>query len=172
MRQLFFRRSNGARAQDASLLLSGMAGKLSGRPVLGWRAAGALRGARLPHSAAGLRIPWIGNFGRYRTHPEMARLTIAAVRGLEGQGASVEESTDPCFEDLFGVYTVIASSAHAGRYGGLAERWHDQMTPSMLDSIAKGTRWSAVDLYALAISARACSAVCSDCSSASTQRRQ
>src|ERR1700722_12936140 len=97
-------------------------------------------------AARGLKIGWIEHFGRYRTDPEVARLTGAAVRDLEAQGAIVEELRDPCFDDVFDIYTVIASSAHMGRFGGLVERWGERMTPSMLDSIAKGRRWSVADL--------------------------
>ena len=68
------------------------------------------------------------------------------MRHLEAEGARVDELHEPCFDDVFDVYAVIASSAHAARFGGLVERWHQRMTPSILDSIAKGTRWSAVDL--------------------------
>jgi len=135
------------RAQDASLLLSVMAaGKLAGDPYAIGAPPPPAAALDVPETAAGLRIGWIEHFGRYRTDPEVARLTAAAVRGLEAQGASVEDLYDPCFNDLFDVYTVIASSAHAARYGGLVEHWSERMTPSMLDSIAKGTRWSAVEL--------------------------
>ena len=132
-------------AQDVALLLSVMAGKLHADPFsIGAPPPPAATLA--PEGAArGLRIGWIEHFGRYRTDPEVARLTGAAVGSLATQGAIVEELRDPCFDDAFDTYTVIASSAHAARYGGLVEQWGQRMTPSMLDSIAKGTRWSAVD---------------------------
>jgi aspartyl-tRNA(Asn)/glutamyl-tRNA(Gln) amidotransferase subunit A len=135
------------RVQDVSVLFSVMAGMLAadpfslGAPALPKSILGAPEG-----TTAGLRIGWIEHFGRYRTEPEVAALTSAAVRAFERQGAHVEELHDPCFDDVFDTYTVIASSAHAARFGGLVERWHERMTPSILDSIAKGTRWSAVDL--------------------------
>jgi len=134
------------RVEDVALLLSVMAGKLAADPYsIG---APPLAGALAPADGAarGLKIGWIEHFGRYRTDHEVARLSAAAVRGLEAQGAIVEELRDPCFDDVFDIYTVIASSAHMGRFGGLVERWGERMTPSMLDSIAKGRRWSVADL--------------------------
>jgi aspartyl-tRNA(Asn)/glutamyl-tRNA(Gln) amidotransferase subunit A len=133
------------RVQDVSLLLSIMAGKLSADPFSIGAPPPAAAALEAVDSAAGIRIGWIEHFGRYRTDPEVARLTAAAVRDLEAQGALVEELRDPCFDDVFDIYTVLASSAHAARYGGLVERWSERMTPSILESIEKGRRWSAVD---------------------------
>jgi aspartyl-tRNA(Asn)/glutamyl-tRNA(Gln) amidotransferase subunit A len=135
------------RVQDVGLLLSVMAGMLPADPFS--------LGAPLPFkvaleapegAAAGMRIGWIEHFGRYRTDPEVVSLTEAAVRELQAEGARVDELHAPCFDDVFDTYTVIASSAHAARFGGLVERWRERMTPSILDSIAKGARWSATDL--------------------------
>jgi aspartyl-tRNA(Asn)/glutamyl-tRNA(Gln) amidotransferase subunit A len=137
------------RAQDVSLLLSIMAGKLAADPFsIGAPPPPAPEPEpelEAPEAASGIRIGWIEHFGRYRTDPEVARLTGAVVRDLGAQGALVDELRDPCFDDIFEIYTVIASSAHAARYGGLVERWRERMTPSIFDSIEKGTRWSAVD---------------------------
>ncbi|WP_204322270.1 amidase family protein, partial [Streptococcus pneumoniae] len=55
-------------------------------------------------AAKGLRIGWIEHFGRYRTDPEVGRLTRAAVMALAAEGASVEELHDPCFDDVFETY--------------------------------------------------------------------
>jgi aspartyl-tRNA(Asn)/glutamyl-tRNA(Gln) amidotransferase subunit A len=132
------------RVGDVGLLLSVMAGKLAADPFsIGSPPPPAAPVE--PEAAAGMRIGWIEHFGRYRTEPEVSRLTGAALRDLERQGAIVEELHDPCFDDVFDIYTVLASSAHAARYGGLVERWRERMTPTMLDSIAKGAQWSAVD---------------------------
>jgi aspartyl-tRNA(Asn)/glutamyl-tRNA(Gln) amidotransferase subunit A len=133
------------RAQDVSLLLSIMAGKLAADPFSIGAPPPPTPALEAPETASGIRIGWIEHFGRNRTDPEVARLTGAVVRDLEAQGALVEELRDPCFDDVFDIYTVIASSAHASRFGGLVERWRERMTPSILDSIEKGTRWSAVD---------------------------
>jgi len=134
------------RAQDVALLLSVMAGPLPADPYSIGAPSLAIDLASPERAAPGLKIGWIEHFGRYRTAPEVARLTGAAVRGLEAQGAVVEELHDPCFDDVFDIYTVIASSAHMARYGGLVERWGERMTPSFLDSVAKGKKWSVVDV--------------------------
>jgi aspartyl-tRNA(Asn)/glutamyl-tRNA(Gln) amidotransferase subunit A len=132
-------------AQDTALLLSVIAGPLAADPY-SIAAPPAPMADLVVEMAKDLKIGWIEHFGRYRTEPEVARLTGAAMRGLEAAGAVVEELRDPCFDDVFDTYTVIASSAHAARYGALVERWGERMTPSMLDSIAKGQPWSAIDL--------------------------
>jgi aspartyl-tRNA(Asn)/glutamyl-tRNA(Gln) amidotransferase subunit A len=132
------------RIKDVDLLLSVMAGPLAADPYS--IAVPPLSGpGGTPENIAGMRIGWIEHFGKYQTDPEVAGLTGAAVRSLEAQGAIVDELHDPCFDDVFDTYTIIASSAHAARYGGLVERWGDRMTPSILDSIAKGRRWSAAE---------------------------
>ena len=130
---------------DTALLLSVMAGPLAADPYS--LAAPALAEKRRPaeNAARGLRIGWIEHFGPYRTESEVAQLTGSAVRHLAAEGAIVEDVSEPAFDDVFATYTVIASSAHAARYGGLVERWRDRMTPSMVESIEKGTRWSAID---------------------------
>jgi aspartyl-tRNA(Asn)/glutamyl-tRNA(Gln) amidotransferase subunit A len=127
------------------LPVSVMAGPLATDPFSIASPPAPAAGLQVLENAAGLRIGWIEHFGRYRTDPEVARLTGVTVRGLEAQGAIVEELRDPCFEDVFATYMVIASSAHAARFSGLVERWREQMTPSILDSIAKGARWSAAE---------------------------
>jgi aspartyl-tRNA(Asn)/glutamyl-tRNA(Gln) amidotransferase subunit A len=133
------------RAEDAAVLLSVMAGPLAADPYSLAVPPLSADVTTADGAAAGLRIGWVEHFGRYRTEPEVADLTGAAVHALARQGAHVEELHDPCFDDVFDTYTVIASSAHTARFGGLVERWRDRMTPSILDSIAKGSRWSAAE---------------------------
>jgi aspartyl-tRNA(Asn)/glutamyl-tRNA(Gln) amidotransferase subunit A len=133
------------RAADAGLLLSVMAGNLAIDPY-------AIAAPPMPAVAAAnampprLRVAWGEHFGGYRTDPEVARLTAAAVNSLAAEGAIVEAVHDPAFDNVFDTYTVIASSAHAARYGALVERWAERMTPSMIASIEKGGKWSATDL--------------------------
>jgi aspartyl-tRNA(Asn)/glutamyl-tRNA(Gln) amidotransferase subunit A len=132
------------RVEDVALLLSVMAGPLAADP---WSlAAPPLSGKPPERAPRGIRIGWVEHFGKYRTEAEVAGLTGAAVRRLEAEGAIVEELRDPCFDDVFDTYTIIASSAHAARFGGIVERWGPRMTPSMLESIAKGQRWSTAEL--------------------------
>ncbi len=92
-----------------------------------------------------LRIGWIEHFGRYRTDPEVAQLTGAMVASLQREGHSVEPIADPCFNDIFETYVVIATTAHAARLSSLVETWGDKLTASMRKSIARGAQYSAVD---------------------------
>jgi aspartyl-tRNA(Asn)/glutamyl-tRNA(Gln) amidotransferase subunit A len=135
------------RVQDADLLLSVMAGPLAADPYS--IAVPPIVAAVTPPAVGaptGMRIAWVEHFGTYRTDPEVAQLCGAALHSLAAEGAIVEEAHPACFDNVFEFYTVIASSAHAARYGALVERWGERMTPSMLDSIVKGTRWSAAEL--------------------------
>ncbi|WP_204325222.1 hypothetical protein, partial [Stenotrophomonas maltophilia] len=70
--------------------------------------------------------------------PEVGRLTRAAVMALAAEGASVEELHDPCFDDVFETYVVLATTAHATRLGPLVERFGEAMTDSLRASIARG----------------------------------
>ena len=130
-------------AADAALLLRVIAGPIDPDP---YSLAQRPLGAHPPEpQARGIRIGWIEQFGRYRTDPEVASLTAAAIGRLEAAGAEVEALHDPCFADLFDTYTVLASTAHAARFGPLAERFGDAMTESLRESIARGNGWSAVE---------------------------
>jgi aspartyl-tRNA(Asn)/glutamyl-tRNA(Gln) amidotransferase subunit A len=130
-------------AGDTALLLSVLAGPLAADP---YSLAVPKLAARPPNpTAKDVRIGWIEHFGRYRTDPEVARITASAIGALADQGAIVEPLHDPCFDDLFDVYTVIASTAHATRLGAQAERFGTAVTDTLRDSIARGARWSAVD---------------------------
>lgn len=133
------------RAEDTAVLLSVIAGPLAADPYSLAVPPFSVEMTTAECAAAGMRIGWVEHFGPYRTDPEVARLTATAVRELETRGAHVEELRDPCFDDVFDIYTVIASSAHAARFGRLVERWRDHMTPSIIDSIAKGSCWSAAE---------------------------
>ena len=131
---------------DLGLFLSVLAGPLDGDPYsLGAPPLDAASDAP-DRAVKGLRIGWIEHVGRYRTEGEVARLTTAAIASLAAAGAIVEPVRDPCFDDVFETYVVIATAAHATRLGPLAARWGEAMTPSLQDSIAKGGAYSAVDL--------------------------
>jgi aspartyl-tRNA(Asn)/glutamyl-tRNA(Gln) amidotransferase subunit A len=130
-------------AADTALLLSVMAGPSPADPYsLG---APPLAATAPNATIKGMRIAWIEHFGRYRTDPEVARITGAAVAALADQGAIVEATHDPCFDDIFDIYTVIASTAHAARLGAQAERFGTSVTDSLRASIARGATWSSVD---------------------------
>ena len=128
---------------DVSLLLSVMAGAVAGDPYS--IAAGAVAMPAAADTVRGLRVGWIEHFGRYRTDPAVASVTRAAVMSLAGEGAVVEPLADPCFDDVFQRYVVIATTAHAARFGRLPKVWGDRMSASIRASIANGQRYSAVE---------------------------
>jgi aspartyl-tRNA(Asn)/glutamyl-tRNA(Gln) amidotransferase subunit A len=130
-------------AADTALLLSVMAGPLAVDPYS--LAAPTLAAWAAKATAKGVRIGWIEHFGRYKTDPEVARITASAIGALGDQGAVVEALHDPCFDDIFDVYTVIASTAHAARLGVQAERFGSAVTDSLRASIARGASYSSVD---------------------------
>ena len=131
---------------DTALLLSVMAGAAPSDPFsLGAGAVAMPPPAAVETAARGLRIGWIEHFGRYRTDPAVADLTRAAVMALAGEGAVVEPLADPCFDDIFERYIVLATTAHAARYGHLPAIWGDRMSASIRASIANGQRYSAVE---------------------------
>ena len=127
---------------DVALLLSVMAGPHTDDPY-------TIGAPPLDLSMGGpgsqLRIGWIEHFGRYRTEPEVAKLTGAMVASLQREGHSVEPVADPCFNDIFQTYVVIATTAHAARLSSLVETWGDKLTATLRKSIARGARYSAVD---------------------------
>jgi aspartyl-tRNA(Asn)/glutamyl-tRNA(Gln) amidotransferase subunit A len=130
-------------AGDTALLLSVLAGPLAADP---YTLAVPKLAARTPNATAkDVRIGWIEHFGRYRTGREVVRITASAIGALADQGAIVEALHDPCFDDIFDIYTVIASTAHAARLGAQAERFGTAVTDSLRDSIVRGARWSSVD---------------------------
>jgi aspartyl-tRNA(Asn)/glutamyl-tRNA(Gln) amidotransferase subunit A len=127
---------------DIALLLAVLEGKAATDP---WSLAlGATPPAEA--SARGLRIGWMADFGPYRTDPAVAALTGAAVAALAAAGAVVEPLADPCFDDVFAIYQVLATANHAARLGALADAAGERMTPSLRDSIAIGRGWSGVQL--------------------------
>jgi len=130
-------------AADTALLLSVLAGPSQADPYS--LATPPLRTGAPRAEAKGVRIGWIENFGRYKTDPAVLRITTSAINTLAGQGAIVEPLHDPCFDDIFDVYTIIASTAHAARLGAQAERFGSAVTESLRYSIARGTTYSGVD---------------------------
>lgn len=130
-------------AADTALLLTVMAGPLQVDPYS--LAVPPLTAWAPQATAKGVRIGWIEHFGRYRTDPEVVRITASAIAALADQGAIIEPLRDACFDDIFDIYTVIASTAHAARLGVQAERFGSAVTDSLQASIVKGAGYSSVD---------------------------
>ena len=96
-------------------------------------------------AVSGLRIGWVERFGKYTTHPEVLACIHSARAALTAAGARVEPLADPCFDDIFDTYLVVATTAHAARLGPLEEAAGARMTASLRDSVSIGRRWSAVE---------------------------
>jgi aspartyl-tRNA(Asn)/glutamyl-tRNA(Gln) amidotransferase subunit A len=96
-------------------------------------------------SVAGLRVAWIERFGDVRPDADVAAATTRAVEMLAAQGAQVEMPHVPELEQVFETYVVIATTAHAARYQALAEKFGNQLTESIRQSIARGLSYSAAD---------------------------
>jgi aspartyl-tRNA(Asn)/glutamyl-tRNA(Gln) amidotransferase subunit A len=94
----------------------------------------------------GMRIGWMEHVGHYRTHPEVLAAMRGARAALEAAGAITEDLRDPCFDDVFETYVVVATTAHAARLGPLEETHGDRMTASMRESIGIGRGFSGADL--------------------------
>ena len=128
-------------ADDARLAAVGDGGAVGGGPLFACvPPLAATEPGRRGCGSAGSSIS-----GHYRTHPEVARITASAIDALAAQGAIIEALHDPCFDDVFDIYTVIASTAHAARLGAQAERCGDAVTESLRASIARGRvipRWT------------------------------
>lgn len=97
-------------------------------------------------SVRGMRIGWVEHFGKYRTDPEVLAAMHAARTALDAAGAVIEPLADPCFDDVFETYIVVATTAHAARLGPLEEKAGERMTASMRESIGIGRGFSGADL--------------------------
>lgn len=128
---------------DLALLLSVMEGPSPADPF-------ALRPppADAPVTVQGMRIGWLPHVGEHRTDAVTAAITERAVGALANAGAEVETLSAPCFEGLYAVYAVLASTARAARYGHILDTAGDRMTPTLRDCIVQGRGWSAVQWLA------------------------
>lgn len=126
---------------DCALMFSVMAGPELRDPwSLGLAPMGAAPALR------GMRVGWVEQFGTCRTHPEVLAAMQAGRAALEAAGAVIEPLADPCFEQVFETYIVIATTAHAARLGPIEARNGERMTASMRESIGIGRRFAAADL--------------------------
>lgn len=126
---------------DCALMFAVMAGPEPGDP---WSLGLAPPGP--PPPLRGLRIGWMERLGAYPTHPEVLAAMQAGRAALEAAGAIVEPFADPCFENVFETYIVVATTAHAARLGPIEEAAGARMGASLRESIAIGRRWSGADL--------------------------
>jgi aspartyl-tRNA(Asn)/glutamyl-tRNA(Gln) amidotransferase subunit A len=128
---------------DVSLLLGVLEGPDAADPFS--IAATTPTEMRAPRDPGKLRIGWIEHFGPTRTEAETAALTTETMRVLERAGMTVEPLHEPLFDDVFARYVVLATTAHAARFGHLVARFGDRLSASIRASIARGQTYSAVD---------------------------
>ena len=124
---------------DVRLLLSVIEGAADADPYSGLLQA--------PPRQAGLtRIGFVEHFGDYRTDDGVATVVRRAIECLSECGAVVQAMRPACFFNLFPSYQILATTAHAARFGHLADSAPDLLTASMLNSIEIGRGWTGVDL--------------------------
>jgi len=129
--------------EDLPLMLAVMAGPCANDPYS--LAAAPFTARPRPDAASGLRIAWIERFGSVRPDAEVAAATARAVQTLAAQGAHVEAPRVAELEQVFDTYVVIATTAHAARFQGVAEKFGDRLTESIRASIARGLSYSAAE---------------------------
>lgn len=93
-----------------------------------------------------VRIGFVEQFGTNPTSEAVAGVVGVALERLTACGCVVDPMRPACFEGLFSAYQVLATTAHATRFGHLAEA--ASLTTSMRESIEVGRRWTGVDLLA------------------------
>ena len=132
--------------RDLALLASVMEGN-AGHDVHAQRTSREQLVSHEPADAVrGLRVGWIPRFRQFRVDTEVAAAAQAAVERLEADGSVVEILPDTTLDNVFDTYVVIATTAHAARFGGLIDQLGDRLTPSLRELILQGRSYSAIDL--------------------------
>lgn len=102
-------------------------------------------GRSQPLSLKGVRVAWLLSAGN-RVDPEVERITTAAVRLMEQQGAIIEPvSLD--FVSLERHFLVILQSVLAARIGSNLERFGNRLDPTLVELVEKGRQHSAIALH-------------------------
>ena len=124
---------------DVRLLLSLIEGPCDDDPYSGLPPAP-------PRQSGLIRIGFVEHFGDYRTDDAVAGVVRRAVECLSEGGAVVQAMRPACFFNLFPSYQILATTAHAARFGHLADSASHLLTTSMRQSIEIGRGWSGVDV--------------------------
>ena len=98
-----------------------------------------------PASLRGVKVAWLLSAGN-RVDPEVEACTTAAVRCVESEGAIVE-AVQLDFVSLERHFLVVLQSLLAARIGDALERLGDRIDPSLIDTVLKGRRHSALALH-------------------------
>lgn len=102
-------------------------------------------GRSTPLSLKGVKVAWLLSAGNL-VDPEVEKITTAAVRLMEQQGAIIEPvSLD--FVSLEKHFLVILQSALAARIGSNLERFGSRLDPTLVDLVERGRQHSAIALH-------------------------
>ena len=137
---------------DTAFLFDALRG-FDRRDPFGQGAAGA-DSRRFP-GVKGLRIGWLEKVGNPIVDPECVAAAEHALRTLEAMGAVVEPATAD-FAPVASAFLVILQSALRSRLLHHREAEPQRLDPSLVETIDRGARWSAVDLHHAARERSAC----------------
>lgn len=96
-------------------------------------------------SLAGLRVGWMPRCGNALLDTEVEAATTAAVRGMQAEGAIVEQ-VELDFVGMEPHFLVILESGVASRVAPHVERFRDRLDPHLLETVEAGLRHGAVAL--------------------------
>ena len=99
-----------------------------------------------PPALTGLRVGWMERVGNPIVDPECAGAAERALRWLEEAGAVVEPA-EADLASLEGAFQIILQSALRSRLLRHRERAPQRLDPTLIRTIDRGARWSAVDLH-------------------------
>jgi amidase len=122
-------------AEDAALLLAGMCGPDSGRPLARPDRAGDFGDLR-PASLRGLRVAWTFDLGDLPVQPEVRAVLGAARDRLERAGCQVADHA-PDLSDADEVFQVLRAARMAGM-APLLRAHRDQIKATLAWNISKG----------------------------------
>jgi aspartyl-tRNA(Asn)/glutamyl-tRNA(Gln) amidotransferase subunit A len=92
-----------------------------------------------------LRIGYLSKVGSYNAQPAVKASVENLLARLQGLGASVEAIEIELLSESFSRYVVLATTAHATRFGHLLDHAGAKLDPSMVACIEQGLRYSATD---------------------------
>ena len=104
---------------------------------------------------AGLKIGWMEKVGNPIADPVCIGAAERALGRLEAAGAAVEPAAAD-FASVASAFLVILQSALRSRLLEAREKTPQRLDPSLVETIDRGARWSAVDLHHAARERSAC----------------
>ena len=103
----------------------------------------------------GLRVGWMEKVGNPIADPECVGAAERALHRLEAAGAVIEPAAAD-FASVASAFLVILQSALRSRLLEHREKEPQRLDPSLVETIDRGARWSAVDLHHAARERSAC----------------